>query len=110
MINNNLHALYIVVNAGFAEQVVDFIRSKGATGATITNARGICTLHREFMGISNDIEKEIILTLTDGETVDKIMAEVKQRIGFKSVAQGICFALPVSKSVGLSQNPVSEET
>ncbi|NLK88203.1 MAG: P-II family nitrogen regulator [Clostridiaceae bacterium] len=99
--SNNMKALYIVVNAGFAEQVVDFIRSKGSSGATIINARGISSLHKEIMGISIDREKEIILTLTDIETADKIMEDVKRNTAFKSEAHGVCFTLPVSKAVGI---------
>ena len=37
---NDLKALYIIVNAGFASEVVDIARSLGSTGATIINARG----------------------------------------------------------------------
>lgn len=104
MFNCNMKALYIIVNAGFAEQIVEFVRSKGSIGATIINARGISSIHKEILGISTDPEKEIILTLTDSETADKIMEAVKQNRGSKSDAHGICFALPVTKAVGLSQN------
>lgn len=104
MVNRDMKALYIIVNAGFAEQVVDFIRSKGSSGATIINARGISSIHKEIMGISIDKEKEVVLTLTDNETADKIMELVKHNTAFKSEAHGICFTLPVSKVVGLSQN------
>lgn len=107
MHNSHMKALYIVVNAGFAEQVVDFIRSKGATGATIINSRGISSTHKEIFGISTDLEKEIILTLIDTETAVKIMNSIKEHKDFKSTAQGICFALPVLKAVGLSQ-PIPE--
>ncbi|HHV29514.1 P-II family nitrogen regulator [Acetivibrio mesophilus] len=101
MDNGNMRALYIVVNAGFAEQVVDFIRSQGSSGATIINARGISSLQKEIMGISIDREKEVVLTLTDSEIADKIMEAIKLNAAFKSEAQGICFTLPVSKAIGL---------
>lgn len=106
MFNSNMKALYIIVNAGFAEQIVELVRSKGSVGATIINARGISSMHKEIMGITTDTEKEIILTLTDNETADKIMETVKQCTGCKSDAHGICFALPVTKVVGLSQKTV----
>ncbi len=102
--NNNMKALYIVVNVGFAEQVVELIRAKGSVGATIINSRGISSMHKEIMGISTDSEKEMILTLTDTETAEAIMEAVKQNIGFKTEAHGIAFTLPVAKTVGLSQN------
>lgn len=104
MITSNMKALYIVVTAGFAEQVVDFIRAKGSSGATIINARGISSLHKEIMGISIDREKEMVLTLTDSETADKIMETIKQKTAFKAEAHGVCFTLPVSKTVGIGQN------
>lgn len=102
MNNSNMKALYIVVNAGFAEQVVDFIRSKGSLGATIINARGISTLQKEILGISTDSDKEMILTVTDTATAHLIMKDVKEHSGFRSLAQGICFALPVTRTVGVS--------
>jgi len=109
MNNSNLKALYIVVNAGFAEQVVDFIRSKGSSGATIINARGISSLHKEIMGISVDREKEVVLTLVDSEIADKIMEDIKKNTAFKTEAHGICFTLPVSKAVGLTKNPLPKQ-
>ncbi len=101
MTNSNMKALYIIVNSGFAEQVVDFIRSNGASGATIINARGIHTIQKEIMGISIDKEKEVVLTLCNSETADKIMELTKQNTSFKTEAHGICFTLPVSKVVGV---------
>ncbi len=102
MVNsNNMRALYIIVTAGFSEQVVEYIRSVGATGATIINARGVSALHKEIMGISIDREKEIILTLIDAETADKIVEAVNKNEAFKSEAHGICFTLPVIKAVGI---------
>jgi len=77
MESTNMKALYIVVNAGFAEQVVDYIRSQGSTGATIINARGVSALHKEIMGISVDTEKEVVLTVTESEIADKIMEAIK---------------------------------
>jgi hypothetical protein len=103
MNNSNIKALYIVVNEGFAEQIVAFIRSKGATGATIVNARGMSILPKEIMGITAAREKEIILTITDTETADIIMRDLKAHLGSRSPSHGICFSMPVSKTAGLPQ-------
>lgn len=108
MESTNMKALYIVVNAGFAEQVVDYIRSQGSTGATIINARGVSALHKEIMGISVDTEKEVVLTVTESEIADKIMEAIKLNTAFRAEAQGICFTLPVSKAVGLRKRSSSE--
>ena len=102
MINSNMKALFIVVNAGFAELVVDNIRKYGSTGATIINARGISSLQKEIMGISIDREKEIVLTIIESRKADFIINAVKNDANFKNEAHGICFTLPVTKTVGLS--------
>ena len=103
MENTNMKALYIVVNTGFAEKVVEYIRSQGSCGATIINARRYSFQHKEIMGISTDKEKEIVLTIVDNDTSERIMQSIKQYSGFKTEAHGICFTLPVSSAVGLSQ-------
>ena len=100
--DTKMKALYIIVNVGFSEQVVEYIRSQGATGATIINARGINGIPKDILGISVDLEKEIVLTLIDSEKANKIMESIKQNPAFKSEAHGICFALPVDKTVGLN--------
>ncbi len=108
MNNTNMKALYIVVNAGFAEQVVEYIRTKGSTGATIINARGVSSLQKEILGISIDREKEVVLTIIESEKADIIMDAVKQNTNFRNESHGICFTLPVTKTVGLSTGIVSK--
>lgn len=101
--NSNMKALYIVVNMGFSEKIVEYIRSLGSCGATIINARRYSFQHKEIMGISTDKEKEIVLTIVDSDAADRIMNSIKQYSGFKTEAHGICFTLPVSNAVGLIQ-------
>ena len=101
MSDSNMKALYIVVNVGFAEKIVEYIRSYGSCGATIINARRYSFQHKEIMGINTDKEKEIVLTIIDSDAADRIMNSIKQYTGFKTQAHGICYTLPVSSAVGL---------
>ena len=94
---DNIKALFIVVNAGFADEVIDLARAAGASGATIINARGEGALHKSFLGITIDSAKEMILSLVDKDTSEKIMASVKEKAGLKSPANGICFTMPVDR-------------
>ncbi len=103
MANSNMKALYIVVNVGFGEKIVEYIRTQGSCGATIINARRYSFKHHEIMGISTDKEKEIVLTIVDNDAADRIMSSLKEYSGFKSEAHGICYTLPVSNAVGLGQ-------
>lgn len=97
---NNMKALYIIVNAGFADEVVEIAREAGAGGATIINARGTGVVHKAILGITIDAEKEMILSLVDGDTAEKIILAVK---GLKSPVNGICFMLPVEKVVSVNK-------
>ncbi|MGF7143175.1 nitrogen regulatory protein PII [Anaerotaenia torta] len=101
---NNLKALYIIVNAGFAEEVVEMAREAGARGATIINARGTGAMHKAILGITIDTEKEIILSVVDADTAERIVAAVNTKSGFKTPANGICFTMPIDKMVGIN-NP-----
>ncbi|MDR0220213.1 MAG: P-II family nitrogen regulator [Lachnospiraceae bacterium] len=95
-------ALFIVINAGFSEAVLDIARELGVTGATVMNARGEGLHHASILGITVDTEKEIIVTITDGETADKVMAAVKEQAGVNTPAHGVCFLLPVEAVAGIN--------
>ena len=98
----DMKALFITVNSGFSEEVIDLAHEKGARGATILNARGVGLNIEKFMGITIDSEREIILSLVDGETAEKIMEAVKKTAGISSPAHGICFTLPVDRMTKIS--------
>lgn len=95
---NDLKALYIIVNAGFAGDIVDIAREVGAGGATILNARGSAATPQTFLGITIDTEKEIILSVVREQVARDIMAAVKERAGVGTPAHGLCFYLPVEMS------------
>ena len=94
---DNLKALFIIINAGFAEEIVDITREAGAGGATIINARGEGPKHQTIMGITIDSEKEMVLSVVNVNTAAKIMKAVKEKAGIGTPAHGVCFFMPVEK-------------
>ena len=95
---NELKALYIIVNAGFASTIVDIARSAGATGATIINARGSVAKPKTILGITIDTEKEIVLSVVKKEVAISIMENIKEKAGVGTPAHGLCFCMPVEMS------------
>jgi nitrogen regulatory protein PII len=95
-------ALFIIVNAGFAESVLDIARDIGIGGATIMNARGEGTRHKSFMGITIDDEREIIVTITDETTAKKAMTAIKEQVGINTPAHSMCFTMPIEYMTGIS--------
>jgi Nitrogen regulatory protein PII len=99
-----MKALYIIINAGFADAVVDAARSAGARGATIYNARGSGAMQKSFLGISVDSEKETILSLVDDETAIRVMEAVRENFGRDNpAANGVCFCVPVEKMTPINK-------
>ena len=90
-----LKVLYIIVNAGYATQIVDIARENGSTGATILNARGSVPNPQTIFGITIDPEKEIVLTIAKKQVAQKIMESVKEKAGVGTPAHAISFYLPV---------------
>ena len=91
-----MKALYVIINAGFADAVVEVARAAGARGATIFNARGSGTAQKSFFGITVNSEKETVLTLVDEETAKRVMDAIREKFGQDNpTANGVCFSVPV---------------
>jgi len=98
---NRMKALFIIVNAGCADDVVEIARQAGAGGATILNARGAGCRHEMFLGITVDSEKEIILCLVKESAVGKVMETVREKAGVKTPFHAVCFTMPVEQMLGI---------
>ena len=99
---NDMKALFMIVNAGFADDVMDVARQAGVRGATILNARGEGARHESFLGITVDVEKEMILCVVDESAAERAMLAIKEKMGIKTPAHCICFTMPVEKMVGIN--------
>ncbi len=100
--NSNMKTLFIVVNAGFSNDVIALARKAGAQGATIINARGESAIHHMFMGITIDSEKELLLCLVTDEVAERVMETLKEKAGQDSPAHSVCFTMPVERMLGLT--------
>ena len=98
----DMKALFIVVNVGFTDEVLEMIRELGVRGATILNARGESAHHESFMGITIDEEKDMVMCIVGKEIAEKAMRAVKKNAGVATPAHGVCFTLPVEKTVGIT--------
>lgn len=97
----DMRALHVIVNTGFANEVVDLAREVGLHGATIMSARGAGAPHGTVLGITVDPQKEIVIAIVDAETADKAMAIIKEKAGMETPARSVCFSVPVDKTVGI---------
>ena len=109
MTTNNHEVIFAIVNAGFAEDVMDVARELGVRGGTIINARGVAREEAaSFFGITLHADKEILMMVVEKELRDTVLNAIYKEMGMAKKAQGIAFSLPVSEAVGLAPAPKEE--
>ena len=64
----------IIVNTGYSDDIMDAARKAGASGGTVTHARGTGTAEdAKFFGVTIVPEKEMIMILCESGKTQKIM-------------------------------------
>ena len=96
--------IYAIVNAGFADTVMEAAREFGARGGTVIHARGTANSDAEKMfGISIQPEKEIVMIVVPTALRNDILHTIYQKVGLKTPGQGIAFSLPVDEVAGFGK-------
>ena len=102
MKTNNHEVIFVIVNSGYAEEVMDLARELGVRGGTILSARGVAKEEAAaFFGITIHAEKEILMMVVEKDLRDTVLNAVYKEMGMAKHAQGIAFSLPVSDVAGL---------
>ena len=103
MTTNDHEVVFAIVNAGFAEDVMEVAREQGARGGTILNARGVLKEEAAaFFGITLHADKEILMIVVEKEIREKVLNAIYREMGMAKKARGIAFSLPVSDVAGLA--------
>ncbi|MGN0400772.1 MAG: P-II family nitrogen regulator [Acetatifactor sp.] len=94
--------IVVIINEGYADQVMDAARSADATGGTILHAKGTGGEHAEkFFGVSLAEEKDMIYILAPSGKKSDIMKAISRKCGIETPARAVSFSLPVSEVVGI---------
>lgn len=104
-------AVFCIINAGFADEVMYAARKAGAGGGTIIKGRGTAPLEAErLFKITVEPEKEIVMMLVPEEIRDDVLRELYHSAGLSTAGHGIIFSVPVDRALGLSdQAPKTEK-
>ncbi len=102
--------IYVILNEGHSDEVMDAARPAGATGGTVIAAKGTGIASAEkFRGLSLANEREVVLIVARSSTKGDIMRAIIEKAGIDTPAGAICFSLPVSRVAGLRQLDLDEE-
>lgn len=104
---NDQEVIFSIVNAGFAEDVMEIARNLGVRGGTILDARGVVREEAAaFFGITLHREKEILMMVVPGDLRDKVLNAIYKESGKKAGA--FTFSLPVTDVAGFVTQPEPE--
>ena len=102
MTENKYNLITLIVNRGYADDVMSAARKAGARGGTILHARGTGKPDDEkFFGITIVPEKEQILIISEKDETKKITDAIESLPFLKTPGTGILFVLPVTQYFSL---------
>lgn len=103
--------IVVVINAGYADTVMDAAREAGAGGGTVLHAKGTGSMRGEkFYNMRFADEKDMVYIVAHKSEKAAVMKAVSRKAGPDSEARGICFSLPISSVMGLRSRMIDENT
>lgn len=100
--NSNYEAMFVIVERGYGEEIVEFASGAGAKGATIIPARGSGVHENETLfHLTIEPEKEIVMMLVKKEESEAITKKIDEEINLDAPGAGILFVIPVNQASGL---------
>jgi nitrogen regulatory protein PII len=95
-------AIFVIVDRGNAETVIEAAEEAGARGATVINARGAGTHETsKLFAMVVEPEKEVVLIVAAMERTDSITTAIRAVSGLDKPGKGIMFVVDVEQTVGL---------
>ena len=100
--NSMYKAIYVVVDKGEAEGVIEVANKAGARGGTVINARG-SGIHeaQKLFSIEIEPEKEKVFIITKNEQKDTIVEAIRNYIKSNESDNGIIFVVDINEAYGL---------
>ena len=101
--------IYVILNEGHSDEVMDAARPAGARGGTVISAKGTGIQTDKFRDLSIASEKEVVLIVASASGKAQIMKAIMEKAGPQTKAGAVCFSLPVSQVAGLRQIDAEED-
>ena len=99
--------IFVVVEKGRAEEVIEAANKAGSRGGTIINARG-AGVHevQKFFALEIEPEKEEVFIITKTENKEKIVDSIREHLKIDEPGNGILYVLDVNEVYGLYKEAV----
>lgn len=91
--------IFIIVNQGYTDAVMQTAKKAGATGGTVIRARMTGAEQSEHLSdLQIQDEKEIVAIFAPDSIRNEIMNAVNENFGIRTEAQGVICSVPVDKA------------
>lgn len=95
-------AIFVVVERGQAEFVIEAAEAAGSRGGTIIHGRGSGAHEtKKVFNMEIEPEKEIVMILAEDALTDNIVEKIRKDLKIDEPGKGILFVLDVNKTFGL---------
>ncbi|HHX10782.1 MAG TPA: P-II family nitrogen regulator [Firmicutes bacterium] len=95
-------AIFVVVNKGSKDEVLEAAKSAGSTGGTIIHGRGALSRDKQTLfNIQIEPEKDIILIVSRTDKTDAIVDAISDALDIDKPGAGIIFVMDITRAEGL---------
>jgi len=96
----NFELVSVIVNFGLGSKVIQTAKKYGISGGTVLLGKGtIKNRLLELLAIT-DVRKEIVLMVSDQDTICRALEGLEQKFKFSKPNHGIAFTIPVGHVIG----------
>ena len=108
---NHFELIFCIAERGMSEDVMAASRTAGAGGGTVLRARGTGGEEaQQFLHITIQPEKEVVLILTGAAQKQAIMKAICNEVFARTGERGIAFSVPVNDVTGLNLSRLTGQT
>ena len=101
---NSHEMITVIVNKGYADDVMFAARKAGATGGTVINARGTAREDdAKFFGVHIVPEKDMLVIVVENEKKEAVLSAIKEVKCLKEPGMGIAFTNKVDDFILLGK-------
>ena len=106
---SNYSAVYVIVDKGKAETVIEISQKAGYYGGTIIKAHGSAGKLNIVLDMPVEAEKELVLILTESKRMKQLSTLLYEYFSLKEANTGALYVTDVSKTIGLFQELDSQQ-
>ncbi|NLI70698.1 MAG: P-II family nitrogen regulator [Firmicutes bacterium] len=107
-VNNSKKIIFTIVRKGKAARIVKASREAGAEGGTVVFGLGTGKDEtEEFLGVTLEPEKEMIITLIAEQKLDDVLSAIGRTGRLNEKGRGIAFVIDASRTAGIVHRSVT---